>query len=130
MEYKSALLYTAIIILIILLGIVGYMLNYQKKKTNWPPTVSNCPDFWSETPARQDNSLDGNQDNSNGETDESPPPTGICYNNNNIGKESCEKVMDFNETLWKGSEGACNKKDWAKSCNLTWDGITNIDHNC
>ena len=50
MEYKSALLYTAIIILIILLGIVGYMLNYQKKKTNWPPTVSNCQTFGAKHP--------------------------------------------------------------------------------
>ena len=32
--------------------------------------------------------------------------------------------MDFNTPYFRGSDGTCNKYKWAKSCDLTWDGIT------
>ena len=34
-------------------------------------------------------------------------------------------VMDFSKTQWIGSKGSCNKKRWATSCGVVWEGITN-----
>ena len=38
--------------------------------------------------------------------------------------------MNFNEDIYKGSNGVCNKMKWANACNITWDGITNKDNDC
>jgi hypothetical protein len=32
--------------------------------------------------------------------------------------------MNFNTSAFTGSQGACNKYNWATKCNVTWDGIT------
>ena len=39
--------------------------------------------------------------------------------------------MDFTTPQWNGSgTGNCTKFKWAKSCNLSWDGITNNANIC
>ena len=43
--FKKIVLFSAIIILIISLIIIGISLHYAKDQT-WPPMVANCPDYW------------------------------------------------------------------------------------
>ena len=38
--------------------------------------------------------------------------------------------MDFSVYPYSGADGLCNKKKWAKTCELTWDGITNNKSIC
>jgi hypothetical protein len=32
--------------------------------------------------------------------------------------------MNFNDPLFTGDNGARVKYDWAKKCNVSWDGVT------
>ena len=105
--FQKTILFVAIIILIIALVMIGMSLSYAKKK-QWPPMVSECPDYWL---------IDGSGNNAK------------CINVKDLG--TCEKpsgqnhiVMNFNEAPYTGTQGNCNKYNWATRCGISWDGIT------
>lgn len=140
MTFQSIVLISATVILIILLVIVAYLLQNQKIKSALESqNISNCPDFWKERIYNEFD--DGNNDEKKLETnvdvtsdtlnedsnDNSEPyPMGqnMCLNTNNIGNPIVE-FMDFNDEKFTGEKGICEKQSWAKSHQLTWDGITN-----
>ena len=43
--FQKIVLYSAIIILIIVLVVIGLALSYAKDES-WPPMVPSCPDWW------------------------------------------------------------------------------------
>ena len=104
--FQKIVLITAIIILIITLVVIGVTLS-KGSSTQWPPVVPQCPDYWA---------IDGSGNNT------------TCVNVKDLG--TCESVgnkhqtMNFNSSQFTGSQGACNKYNWATKCNVTWDGIT------
>jgi hypothetical protein len=97
------------ILFIILMVLIYYkLLNFKAKNTaaQWPPVVSNCPDYW------QDNGHNGSD----------------CVNVKNLG--TCPAAqgkrhlqMNFTGTDYTGSMGACNKYNWANSCGVFWEGV-------
>jgi len=113
MEYKSTLSIIAIILLIICLIAVATLLSTQMSNEQWPPEVNDCPDFWE-------------KEKKNGEGGGN-----ICTNTKDLGEPECAKEMDF-ETIqaYQGETGRCQKYLWAKSCNVSWDGITNVGPIC
>jgi hypothetical protein len=113
MEYKSTLSVIAIVLLIICLIGIATMLSVQKSNITWPPEINDCPDFWEKKPKS-----DGSGGN-------------VCTNTRNIGDMNCSKEMDFDEIQeYQGESGKCQKYLWAKSCKVSWDGITNIGPIC
>lgn len=98
----------AIIILIISLCFIGIALYRQKYNSDYPPVIPNCPDYWD----MSDNN--------------------VCKNIKNLGNdnEGCRGEKDFSTPQWAGQAGLCGKYKWAKSCNLTWDGISNNPELC
>jgi hypothetical protein len=117
MDFYTSLFTATIIFLFAVLCFVGYFMSLSRKNQTYPPSVANCPDYYS---------LDSN---------------GSC----NIGADI--KVTDsacnsenFNQDKYKaeGTEkngtgfnsGLCAKKIWAKKCDVKWDGITNNDDIC
>jgi hypothetical protein len=111
--FQHIVMITATTILIIALCFIGLALYRQKYKADFPPIIANCPDYWI------DSSGNGAACN--------PDPT------NQIGNSSdnCRTEMDFTKPNWAGQEtGMCSKFKWAKSCNLSWDGITNNANVC
>ena len=102
----------AIILLIICLTAVGVALNYTSDNVIFPPSVSDCPDYF----VKNDNNT--------------------CVNKKNLGGDAVKCNMeDFNkeEYLNPGtgpSSGICAKKKWAIECNVDWDGITNNGFIC
>jgi hypothetical protein len=96
----------AIIILIITLCIIGVALYRAKYHSEYPPVIPNCPDYWDAS---------GNLDISN---------NFLCVNTMNLGSSGTPKTMNFSTSSWKGNNGLCLKYKWAKTQNLTWDGIT------
>ena len=105
--FQKFVLITAIIILIIALIIIGMALS-NKSNVVWPPLVPECPDFWT---------IDGSGNNA------------TCINAKDLGTFSPSngekhQTMNFNTSMFTGSEGSCNKYKWATSYNLSWDGIT------
>ena len=104
--FQTTVMSIAVIFLIICLIFVGIAL-YRNKYTNteFPPVVPMCPDFW---------------------YDESDKKNGSkCVNKLNLGDSQCPKTMDFSGSMWSGDAGNCKKVTWAKSCDVTWDGLEN-----
>ena len=55
-----------------------------------------------------------------------------CYNLYNLGNTSTAgcMVQDFTTSNYAGTAGVCQKQTWAKTCGVSWDGVTNIDSAC
>ncbi len=104
--FQKIVLITAIIILIITLIVIGITLS-KGSSVQWPPVVPQCPDFWV---------LDGSGNNA---TCVNVKDLGTCASGSNK-----HQTMNFNSSQFTGSQGACNKYNWATRCNVTWDGIT------
>jgi len=105
--FQKIVLFSAIIVLIIALIIIGITLSYGQKQ-QWPPVITSCPDYWT---------LDGSGNNT------------TCINVKDLGTCSAtgndkHLVMDFNTSVFTGSQGTCNKYKWANNCGVSWDGIT------
>jgi hypothetical protein len=98
--FQKTVVTIAITILIISLCLIGITLYRQKYTSNYPPVIANCPDYWD---------VSGN----------------FCKNSMDLGNSKCNANMDFTTAQWSGNSGLQKKYDWAKACNLTWDGITN-----
>lgn len=94
--YKSFLFGNAIM-LIILLAVMAVLLSGKIKTQTFPPEISKCPDFYSQTP------------------DNSCVMSKSVYSSN---VPACNtmypKTLDFR-----------SKKSWASGCGVAWDGITN-----
>jgi hypothetical protein len=108
-SFQDTVLSVALFCLIITLLIIGIALYRNRASLAFPPVVADCPDYWID-------SSDGNG--------------ASCKNVKNLGNTSCDKTMDFSTSNWSGNRGLCNKSRWAKSCNLTWDGITTNTNIC
>ena len=107
MTFQSTVMTVAISFLIVSLCFIGLALYRQKYNSVYPPVIPNCPDYWD---------MSGN----------------ICISNPKVGNQTptCTDSKDFTSEMYAGFAGACNKYKWAKECNLTWDGITNIANTC
>jgi len=112
MDFYTSLFAGTIVFLIIILAIMGYFMASSRSKEVYPPTVADCPDYYS---------LDS---------------TGTCK----IGKgisvtdPSCNS-QNFTGAIYTAtgtgsSSGLCAKKMWAGRCGVSWDGISNNDRLC
>ena len=105
-SFHKTVLFSAIIILIVSLVLIGTTLANSQGAQTWPPIISGCPDYWI---------FDGSGNK--------------CVNGKDLG--TCQPIggdkhlqMDFNTSTFTGSQGACNKYKWANKCGVSWDGIT------
>ena len=114
MIFQKIVMTVAIVLLILVLIFIGVALYESKSKAAWPPVVSECPDYW------EVQQVSG----SNGENQ--------CVNVKNLGKsgDDCRQPKDFSGSHWQGKQGLCRKYKWAKSCDLTWDGVTDNSDAC
>jgi|TARA_B110000967_G_scaffold198642_1_gene231969 hypothetical protein len=117
-NFQKIVITIAIIIFIVLMIFIAIILYNNKYGVKFPPTTSDCPDYWID------------QGTNDGNINENGKMTQKCVNVKNLGNTSCSKEMDFTTGDWGGSTGLCNKYKWAKSCDLTWDGITNNKDLC
>lgn len=107
MNFQKIVLVVAIVLLIILLVIIGIALSKATYGDTWPPVVGDCPDYWVD--------MSGNG--------------AACLNTHSLGRcnlpsEGNPNTMNFNKDPFTGDDGTCAKYKWAKSCKVTWDGIT------
>ena len=119
-NFQKIVLTVAIVIFIILMIFVATALYENKYKVGFPPVISECPDYWVDQQKQPDpNELADNQ-----------TIGAKCVNVKNLGNDACQKEMSFVGDFWTGKQGNCNKYIWAKSCDLTWDVITNNPDIC
>ena len=111
-SFQEITVIIALVLLIICLIIIGITLYNSTYNAEYPPVSADCPDYWKDLGV------------SSGEG---------CVNAQSLGKQDkqiCKGPMDFSLSGWQGSDGMCRKNKWAKTCDLTWDGITNNDNAC
>ena len=131
-EFIRQTILVAIIVLIIALTTVGVAISNDNTKVDFPPRVDSCPDYWVHASyLKNGDVMVGNSDiNVNDLNDE-------CVNIKRMG--TCnpqQEIMDFNVAPFNNpgdsgpDSGMCAKYEWAKGCNVTWDGITNKDDIC
>lgn len=108
MLFQKTLVLIALIALLIFLLFTGILL-YNGKNQSFIEQVGNCPDYWEEQEINNEK---------------------ICVNVKNLGNCPSENNKNFNIPQYKGKIGNCNKKRFADSCELTWDGITNNSEIC
>lgn len=107
MSFQTVVVSIFSIILIIFLVIIGVTLYDNKyKNPSYPSKTSQCPDYWT---------LDSNNN---------------CVNTNGLGKSVCQSKINITDKAWNGSNANCGKYNWAKACEVSWDGITNVGLNC
>ena len=98
--FQYTVLMVALCILIICLILIAVAMSGTSDDV-FPPVIANCPDYWTAGKDADDND--------------------ICVNTYNLGK----KVDGCREQALENLTTNCEKKKWARQCNLTWDGITN-----
>ena len=107
-----------IVLIVVLVGILGiivgflvdvgvsvYRSNELEKNTKFPPWPAECPDYWQNM---------GNN---------------VCRNTQKIGdckSGDGDNDMDFNEEIFKNAKGMYYKCNWAKQCNVPWEGIDSL----
>jgi hypothetical protein len=110
MSFQKIVLIIATILLILVLVMFGLALHNKKDDITFPPVQAQCPDYW--------------------EVKRGKDGVALCENVQKLGRENCQKEMDFSKLPFIGSNGACNKQKWSRTCGLTWDGITNASGLC
>ena len=114
LNFQKTLALIAFLLLIIIYIIYIISLKYNKTSSStFPEIIADCHDYWN---ANVENGIN------------------VCSNIKNLGNIEdtiCPTTMNFNIFPFNTEKGNCYKADWAKKCNLTWDGITNNSNaNC
>lgn len=115
-SFNKIVIVSAGLILIISLVVIGVFVAKSISEDQFPPIISDCPDYW-----------DVNY-NANNQV--------ICKNNSSInigsGKDSCidYPVEKFKENGSGADDVLCTKYKWSKSCGIIWDGVTNNSKPC
>lgn len=102
-----ALIAFLLLIIIYIIYIISMKYNKTSSSSTFPEIIADCPDYWN---ANVENGIN------------------VCSNIKNLGNtkdKTCPITMDFNIYPFNTEKGNCYKADWAKKCDLTWDGITN-----
>lgn len=108
--YKTSLM-IMVVVLIICLAVLGVAISNSEESKLYPPTLSDCPDYY----VKDD--------------------TGVCVDlqGNLSSVIECHNIdtNSFNQNEGTGeASNLCQKKRWAEDCGVNWDGITNNENIC
>tara|TARA_B100001250_G_scaffold386732_2_gene383513 strand:- start:218 stop:544 length:327 start_codon:yes stop_codon:yes gene_type:complete len=104
MTFQKTVFMIAVVLFILIMTVVGVLMSKSAAATQFPPEIGNCPDYWELVDEPGDN-----------------PQKKVCNNIKELG--TCnQNDIDFNAEAYKSRKKKC---DWAKGCNIEWDGITN-----
>ena len=115
-EFNKIVLTIAIVVLLIALIVLGIFLSKSMFEDTYPPVISDCPDYWDVSYNTANDVI----------------CTNISTINSGKGTNECSNY-EVNQFLNEGTEindVICNKQKWAKSCGITWDGVTNNNKAC
>lgn len=99
-NFNKITLMISMTILIIVLALYSVVLYSSKQNSNYPPIKNDCPDYWDVV------------ERDSGET--------TCRTKHNINSGNLTIPQDYTP-----KNVLCNDYIWAKTNNITWDGITN-----
>ena len=108
--FEKKVLIIAGIILVVSLVLVLIFILMSKGNQKYPPVESECPDYWELGPVSDDNQKL------------------VCKNVKGLGEgwsgQSTDETIDPNTREFQGVDGLCNKQNWARQYNVTWEGVT------
>ena len=102
--FEKKVLIVAGIILVVSLVLVLIFILMSKGNQKYPPVESECPDYW--------------------ELEEDDNKKLLCKNVKGLGDSSTPAKLDPNTREFQGVDGLCNKQNWARQHNVTWEGVT------
>jgi hypothetical protein len=103
MDFKKIVLLITFLFLFVIFSFLTYVLYNAKNTYSYAPELSDCPDYF-------------DVKNKNNKVS--------CYNKQNLGK--CMDNTHFDSSDFGNTIN--DKKKWATSCGISWDGITNISN--
>ena len=101
--FQRIVIYSALIVLVIILVIVGINLHVGSRDAKWPPNIGDCPDYWH---------------------DEGTKGSVCTVNLDEVNKGTAASPHNFAVSPYTGDRGTCNKYRWAIARGVSWDGIT------
>lgn len=120
-NFYTLVLTIAIVILMLLLGYVGWLMSQQKETDEFPKLRTSCPDFWKVE---------------SGEKGEvfcvRPTGTNALNKGDDAWTEGAmgvgDKKFDTTDAGWaSGGNAVCGKQKWANTHKITWDTVTNAN---
>ncbi len=102
-------LYAAIIVLIVVMGFLGVSLR-NAKDVEVERVYADCPDYWK-------------IDASGNCAAQADPTKARSYLNTGT-LDAGEFIKSFQDEVFKGSNGLCQKRKWALASEVQWDGLT------
>lgn len=113
-QFNKIVLTVATVVLIIMLVLLGIFLSKSMFEDGYPPIITDCPDYWDIS-------------NNNG----TKSCVDILKINSGKGTNYCNRIFtDLFDKQYSKDESICKKKEWAKDCKVSWDGITNNNKAC
>ena len=101
-NFQKIVIIIAIILLILALAFIATAITNDKKNTQFPPVISECPDYWKHNVEKN-----------------------VCENEHNLGKElNGSKIKELNLNVLNKLT-LCDKLRASNNYNISWDGITN-----
>lgn len=119
-SYYMTVSIVATIVLIFILTFLGTMIRAGRYTGQWPPVIDKCPDFWQDT--------SGNAAAAAGGANAADPDSKMCYSVNGLNDKNGigANGVNFGDPKYNGVNGMKEKKGWASTNEVSWDGITNV----
>jgi len=120
-NFYTLVLTIAIVILILLLGYIGWLMSKQKVTDEFPKLRTSCPDFWKV------------QSGDSGKVFcVRPTATDALNRGPDTWADGASGVdgnkFDTTDAGWaSGGNAVCGKQKWANSTQITWDTVTNAN---
>lgn len=126
-NFYTLVLTIAIIVLILLLGYMGWLLSKQKTTDEFPKLRTSCPDFWKVDPGDNGKVFcirpEGTDALNNGGT-----KTNTELFEKASGVDTTKNGFDTTDVGWASAGNAvCGKQKWANANKITWDTVTNAN---
>ena len=121
-KFYIIVLSVATVFLILILTFMGILLRSQDKNIAFPPTANICPDYWTLT----DSSFCVIGNVNRGDI----PDSGFSTTDTTqTPYTTFSTQFDPTNTAWNsnGMSAICNKRQWANSHNIVWDGVSNYN---
>ncbi len=124
-NFQKIVLIVAICLLIVVLTGMSYLMKKSISERTWPPTVSACPDYWTET------ILDVGGSPAGAIVGDKICNAGI--NKYNAGTNN--SVIQINTSTFPNTKlGKCNRYKWTQTggsgAGVIWDGVSNVPSPC
>jgi hypothetical protein len=124
--FYNIVLIVAVVLLILTLTYIGVKIVYKKDTAVFPPVVSTCPDYWTQT-ADQGCIIPG-------AGGKNLPNSTIAANTPGIYIDPVtgNQSIKFTDPKWSKTalSTTCAQQAWANTYGITWDGVTNYNQEC